>query len=301
MYGKHAAGQMKRAFDDEWACLKNTVVKPDLINLKKQMFSIDLAYQVMNRYIQGMGTFQPTPSMDKDQIKLLKEMNDEISKFKNITGYASFDLFHGERAKPVKIIDKHSRLDSMNDITTAIVRFIDASKHEILIQNPYVVLTPTAEAALKRASDRGVKIIIHSNSGESTDCVQPQAFLMNDWKRLLKDMPNLRLIVAKSANDRLHSKVFVFDQQITIIGSYNMDSLSEQIISECVACVHDRSFGLLTALRLRKDMEGALEYKIRIDENGNPQKVFGPEDHVPPEILKKMNFFRKLQWLRPLI
>lgn len=301
MLGKHAAGQMKRAFDEEWGCLKNTVVKADRINLKDQMYVLNLAYLSMNRYLLGMGLFKPEQVQDPKYAKKLHEINAELSKFKGITAYAGFDLFHGERAKPVKIIDKHSRLGGTNDITTALVRFIDASKHEILIQNPYVVLTETAEAALKRASDRGVKIVIHSNSGGSTDCVQPQAFLMNDWKRLLKEMPNLRLIVAKSADDRLHSKVFVFDSQITIIGSYNMDPLSEQIISECVACVNDQQFGTMTNLRIKNDMKGALEYKIAIEPDGKVRAVFGPEDHCSPEILKKMNFYRKIQWLRPLI
>ena len=38
-------------------------------------------------------------------------------KYKPLSSYASFDLFRGERAKPVKIVDKHSNRERSNDST----------------------------------------------------------------------------------------------------------------------------------------------------------------------------------------
>lgn len=303
MHGRHVSGQLKKAFDDEWKYLKNLVVKADPINFKNQLASVDLAYRVMSRYMQGRGLIDPDKVSAEGKLKKeLIEMNKEISAFKNICSFASFQMFRGERAKPVKILDKHSYTGPLNGITPTLLRMIEASQHEIIIQNPYLVITEEAEAALKRASDRGVSIIFHSNSAESTDSLFPQAFLMNDWKRLLQTMPTARILVAPSQNERLHAKIFVFDGTITVVGSYNMDPLSEDLNSEVVAAIHDKPFSQMTRLRILNLIKKKnIEYRIEVDSQGRITKTYGPEDHVNEKVLKKMNFMRKLQWLRPLI
>lgn len=302
MQGRHVSGQLKRAFDDEWKLLKNLVVKADAINFKDQLSRVDLAYRVMSRYMQGRGLFDPEKMTAGKLKEELTAMNKEISAFKNISSFSSFQLFRGERLKPVKILDKHSYVGPLNGITPGLLQMIENSKHEIIIQNPYLVITEAAEAALRRASDRGVKIIFHSNSAESTDSLFPQAFFMNDWKRLLQTMPTARIFVAPSQNERLHAKMFVFDGAIAVIGSYNMDPLSEDLNSEVVAAIHDKPFAQMTRLRILRLIEKKnVEYRIEVDAQGRIIKAFGPEDHVNEKTIKKMNFMRKLQWLRPLI
>ena len=303
MQGDHVCGQLKKAFEDEWNFLKNARVKPDVINFKKQMAIVDLAYRVMSRYMQGRGFYNPNKAkISKKLKKALTEMNAEVKKFKNIRSYASFDMFRGERKKPVKILDKHSYMGPLNGITPALLKMIDNCRHEIIIQNPYLVITEEAERALTRASRRGVKILFHTNSANSTDSLFPQAYLMNDWKRMLKNMPTARLLVAPSENERLHSKLFVFDSLIAVIGSYNMDPLSQDINSEVVAAIYDKSFATMTRLRVvNEDIKKVIEYKIKLDRNGKIIKAYGPKDHVSEKTIKKMNRLRKLQWLRPLI
>ncbi len=302
MQGRHVAVQLKKAFEDEWNCLKNSVVKPDRFNFKKQLAKVDLAYRVMSRYMQGRGFYNPDDTRVSASLKKeLTAMNEEVKKYKNLKAFSSFELFHGDREKPVKILDKNSRIGAFNGITPTLIKMIDACENEIIIQNPYLVITEEAEAALKRASARGVKIIFHTNSANSTDSLFPQAFLMDDWKRILKEMPTARMFVAPSENERLHSKVFIFDSLVTIVGSYNMDPLSEQINSEVVAAIHDKSFATRTRLRTFDDMKKVIEYKIQVDEKGKIIKAYGPEDHVSKKVIKRMNLLRKLQWLRPII
>jgi phosphatidylserine/phosphatidylglycerophosphate/cardiolipin synthase-like enzyme len=125
---------------------------------------------------------------------------------------------------------------------------------------------------------------------------------MNDWKRLLQTMPTARIFVAPSQNERLHAKMFVFDGTIAVVGSYNMDPLSEDINSEVVAAIYDKPFAQMTRLRILRLIEKKnIEYRIEVDSAGRIIKAYGPEDHVNEKTLKKMNFMRKLQWLRPLI
>ena len=94
----------------------------------------------------------------------------------------------------------------------------------------------------------------------------------------------------------------MFDSLVTVIGSYNMDALSEEINSEVVAAIHDKSFATRTRKRiLGPDMKVVIEYTIKTDSSGRIIDSYGPKDHVDSKTVKKMNRLRKLQWLRPLI
>ncbi len=304
MEGDHITSRLLKAFNTEWNGLRNSVVKPDRWNWDDQMDRLNIACMVMERYMHGKGLIDPkkVTNWTKKQREILTELNEEISKFKKITHFADHELWNrSTTTAPVKVIDKESSIGKVNDITPCIISFINSAKEEILIQNPYVVLTAEAYQALMKASARGVKIIFHSNSGNSTDSLFPQAFLMNDWKQMLKDMPTCRIFVAPSQNERLHSKVFVFDSKITIIGSYNMDPLSQDSNSEIVAVVNDEQFGTETMEQMHRDMSVVLEYKIKVNPDGSIEKVFGPEDHLSEKLLRKMNLYRKLKWIRPVI
>lgn len=302
MHGRQVASRMKQAFEEEWKCLRNSVVKPDVINFRDQRDRLHIAAMVMERYLYGLKPVDPAKTnWTKAQKAILAELNAEVAKFKNLSSLANYRMFTNERTMPVKIVDKHSALGKVNDIGPCLQAFCEAARSEIVIQNPYVVLSDQAWEALRRASARGVKIIFHTNSGASTDSLFPQAFLMNDWVRMLTEMPTCRLFVAPSQNERLHSKTFVVDRQIVIIGSYNMDPLSETSNSEAVAVVNDRAFAAEVRDQIDRDMRVVLEYRIKIGPDGKTVSAFGPEHHLDPKILKKMNLYRKLKWIRPVI
>ena len=301
--GANIAKSMTAAFEAEWKCLRNSTVKPDRINLKDQKARLQIATYVMERYIRGGQMLDPEKltGWGKKAKEILAELNAEVSKYKEISEFNGYQLFTNETEKPVKLVDKLSHIGKANDITPCLVQFIDACREEIYIQNPYVVLTSEAYEALKRASARGVKILLHSNSGASTDSLFPQAFLMNDWKKMLAEMPTLRILVAPSENERLHSKTFVFDSQITVIGTYNMDPLSQNSNSELIAVINDREFAQAALEQGQRDMEKVIEYKITIKSDGTVEKLYGPEDHLNAETIKKMNQYRRLKWIRPVI
>ncbi|HOY67739.1 MAG TPA: phosphatidylserine/phosphatidylglycerophosphate/cardiolipin synthase family protein [Candidatus Ozemobacteraceae bacterium] len=299
--GPNVVKQLQRAFDEEWIMLRTVPVKPDLVNLRDQTAKLDLAYRVMSRYMQGRGLYAGEPELDGGLKKQLTTYAREIVKYKRLSGYASFELFRGERLKPVKILDKHSMLGTREDIGPNLIRLIDACKHQILIQNAYVVLSPDAEKALVRAAARGVKIVLNTNSGESTNHGSTVAFFMNDWKRLLATMPGARILVFPAGSPCLHTKAFVFDRQVTVVGTYNLDPLSDVVNSEVVAVIQDFPFSEMTAQRMERQFGECLEYKIDLRPDGSIRTVFGPESHTSAEMMKKLNRLRKFQWIRPLI
>lgn len=299
---KKVAQQAKLAFDEEFKAGGIFKIYKDLFgNADTMSRELDLAYNVMRRFITGGGLFKvPSPNLSKETNKLLKKYNDEIAQYKSMQHFASFRLFEGQRRYPTRILDKHSINGPRNDITNNLIAMIDASQREVIIQNPYVVLTEAAMAALKRASDRGVKVIIHTNSPMSSDSLLTQAMFLNDWRQILKDMPNVRIFGYKLAT-KLHSKVFVFDKKIAVIGTYNMDYVSEQINSEVIAVIKSAPFATQVACRIYEDMKHSHEYRIKVERDGKITTVFGPETHSDKKVIDRLNMLRKLQWLKPLI
>ncbi|OGK07831.1 MAG: hypothetical protein A2W80_02570 [Candidatus Riflebacteria bacterium GWC2_50_8] len=296
------ANQARNAFEEEFKSGGNFPIYKDLFGNADEMSKhLDIAYTAMRRHITGGGQFKtPIATLSKLTNKLLEGYNKELSTYKSMQHYAAFKLFQGERSYPTRILDKHSIHGTRNDITKNLSALMDACEREIIIQNPYVVLTDEARAALKRASDRGVKVIIHTNSPMSSDSLLTQAMFIGDWRGILKEMPNVRIFGYKLST-KLHSKVFVFDRSVAVIGTYNMDPCSEQINSEVIAVTLSKPFATQVALRIMADISHSHEYKIKVERDGSVTTVFGPETHSDKKVIDKLNMLQKLQWLRPLI
>lgn len=299
---KIVADQAKQAFEEEFNQHSNFIIKKDLLgDWKSRSYILDLAYQAMRRYMMGMGLYKIDPTkMSKKVVTELESFNKELTTYKSLPGYAGFRLFEGQHEAPARILDKSSRNGFRNDISFNIISFMNTAKEEIIIQNPYVVLTPDMDAAIKRASKKGVKVIIHTNSPMSSDSLLTQAMFLGDWKSIMAESENVRIFGYKLQN-KLHSKVFVFDRKIAVIGTYNMDYVSEQINSEEVAVIKSRPFANQVAKRIDQDIANSFEYKIQVEPNGEIKTIFGPESHSDPKVIQRLETLRKLGWLRPLI
>jgi phosphatidylserine/phosphatidylglycerophosphate/cardiolipin synthase-like enzyme len=226
---------------------------------------------------------------------IVNKLNKQLGGYKNMTGYSSFNLENNSRVCPVHILDSHSLAGLRNDITENIVKYIDGSRREIIIQNPYIVLTPRADAALKRAARRGVPILVHTNSPQTSDSFPTEAMLYRDWRSILRDMPTMRMF-ARVNEGQLHGKNFVFDRKIGIVGTYNFDFLSEKVNSEVVAVV--KSAGFATELRneIITDINKALEYTLATADKAE----FGPGDVENPQKMWLIKLISKMGWLKPL-
>lgn len=299
---RKVANQAGLAFDEEFRNGGTFQIYKDVFgNADTMSKDLEIAYTAMRRYITGGGLFKtPSPTLSKRANELLQKYNDELKEYQRMQHFASFRLFNGERSYPTRILDKHSINGPRNDITANLSGLMDAAESEIIIQNPYVVLTEEARAAIKRASDRGVKVIIHTNSPMSSDSLLTQAMFIGDWKAILKDMPNVRIFGYKLST-KLHSKVFVFDRKVAVVGTYNMDYVSEQINSEVVAVTCSKSFATQVAMKIMEDIKDSHEYKIKVERDGSVTTVFGPESHSDKSVIDKLNLLQKLQWLKPLI
>ncbi|MBI3894055.1 MAG: phosphatidylserine/phosphatidylglycerophosphate/cardiolipin synthase family protein [Candidatus Wallbacteria bacterium] len=298
MKGTQVTLQARKAFEDEFAYLSNTDIHKDWINFKSRDAELELNRRAMEQYMMGQGLADAS-GMPSDS-SLLEGINEELSKFPAIQGYTGYMPYRGERPYPTFLLDKTSLVAEKNEITPNLIRFIDAAEKKIVIQNPYVVLTDLAKAALVRASGRGVPIYLLTNSPDSTDSLLTQALFVKDWKTTLKDIPTLRVFAYKGPA-KIHAKVMVIDDEITVIGTYNMDPMSEQINGEDVAVVRASAFGVQNRLRIENDAKNSVEYKIKLGADGTPEQVVGPSDHVQPAALEAVQRVQMLSFLKPII
>lgn len=292
------ARQLSFAFDEEFSKLKTFKIGDELWgNIDVMSHELFAARDTMYSHILNE-RFTVTANVDKKYLNSAREWLSELSEYKTMRGYAGFDPFDNAREAYVKIIDKHSLGGPRNDITDQMVKYIDGCKKEVLIQNPYVVLTERIFAALQRAGRKGVSIKMHTNSPYSTDSLATQAMFYADWKRILSQIPNARIFVYYG-KQKLHAKNWVFDGKIGVVGTYNLDYMSEQINSEVVAAVRSNEFAQELRSEIYKDISQCKEYKVTIDNEGKVEAVFGPDDVQGKNFwllktLSKFTIFKKL-------
>ncbi len=297
--GSTIGKEMTLAFTEEFERLSNYSIAKKWLFDGNEGFELDVAYHVMRRWILGMGVHS---AEDFPKSKLLGKLSEEVAKNSKMQWYDAFqrDVWQGRREYPVKVLDKHSFADPRNDITANMLALFDAAEKSIHIQNPYVIMTKEVFESLKRASDRGVSITLHTNSPASTDSLITQAFFLRDWKKLLRDIPKLR-VFAFHGDRKLHAKVFVVDDQVASIGTYNLDPMSQGINSEVMAVVHSPEFALGCRLKIDADVKDSVEFQIKVREDGVIERIHGPEDHLEGFSGTVIKLLSKLAFLRPLV
>lgn len=291
---REVSAQLKKAFEEEFELLKAMDVEASLLLIDRAK-QLDLARQAMLLALQRRGAL-PVTAQNKDQASLINKLNKQLAAYQNMTGYSSFQLTENSHQAPVQILDSNSLSGPRNDITDNVVRYIDGSRREIIIQNPYIVLTPRAEAALVRAAKRGVPILVHTNSPQTSDSFPTEAMLYRDWRSILRDIPTMR-IFAMVNRGQLHGKNFAFDTEIGIVGTYNFDFLSEKVNSEVVAAVKSDEFAQELRNEIITDIRDfSLEYHL--GNADNPE--FGPGDVENPQKMWLVKLLSKMGWLKPV-
>lgn len=218
-------------------------------------------------------------------------MYPEISRFASAAEYLKFDTRPEEKLHIIGGLDKTSSLLGKNALTNRVFYLVDRAQESITIINPYVILSEGMKQRLISAGKRGVKIIIVTTSPTSTDSKLTQARLIGEWKDILTDIPNLRLFGAKGPT-KLHAKSFVFDSSTSIVGSYNLDLLSEKVNSEFALEIYSKDFG--------KELEGFItDYAFNQSLEYDVAKNIGP--HSQPNGQKKFRSMNRLRFLSRII
>jgi putative cardiolipin synthase len=190
------------------------------------------------------------------------------------------DVDHWENlVKPIQgrvqfLHDPVGKPKGIHGVAKSILEAIDSTRHELLIENPYIVLTKEFQNALRKAAERGVKIRVITNSRESqagalihAGWEKSRAFLneigAEIWEmkapkakgRIRSFLKRFRQhLFFKSAATHLHAKTMVCDKKTAFVMSYNFDPRSQKLNSEVGVKIEDQIF----AKELRADILGDL-------------------------------------------
>ena len=139
--------------------------------------------------------------------------------------------------------------------TDTLIKLVEDAKSTIDIQSPYLITTNESRALFKAAVDRGVEVRILTNSLASTDNVEAFASYQSYREELLAtgvqifefrpDAEERTKIMTGELHETLehkpifglHAKTMVVDEEIVVIGTFNLDPRSTNLNTECIAII----------------------------------------------------------------
>jgi putative cardiolipin synthase len=294
--GAGLAAQARQAFDREWSRRTGWKFQSGLFDLvSERTEELDAVRRLMQSRLMGV-------ALPGDQEKRApRRYRREIALYHGLEEYRHYDPTRRAGPFPAVLLSHTARLHRETAaISQAIERFVDEAREEIVLQSPYFILSKTGRAALARAAKRGVRIVVHTNSPTSTDNLLSQLPFILEWKELLRDIPTMRLFVTREATP-VHAKVYVFDRTVSIVGTHNIDPLSDRINAENAVAVNSAVFATTNREQLKADLARSIEYRISIGADGAPVEVVGPGHVATPE---RMREILRLKWalvFRPLL
>jgi phosphatidylserine/phosphatidylglycerophosphate/cardiolipin synthase-like enzyme len=188
--------------------------------------------------------------------------------------------------------------------TSALMDLIKNAKSSIEIQTPYLITTELGRDLFKNASDRGVKIRILTNSLASTDNIEAFSGYQKDRAELLEtgvrifefrpDAAERKKIMTGELQEKLnhepifglHAKSMVIDNQITVIGTFNLDPRSANLNTECIV--------ILDSEKIAKGVLKGMEIEFQPENSWETTFDFNPDSEVG-------NLKRLKTWTRKII
>jgi cardiolipin synthase C len=194
--------------------------------------------------------------------------------------------------------DKHVKPEAPAAASAAVYAQIAASREEVLLQTPYLVLSPALQALFSELQQRPMppRVRVSTNSLASTDNPPAYALAYRNRQRLMdelkfelheyKPFPNdapidvastgaqVALPLALNFVERvpslrkagvsagLHAKAMVIDGRVGVIGTSNFDARGEHYNIESVVLIDNREFAASLAASIRRDMAPANSWPI---------------------------------------
>lgn len=286
--GGGACRALERAFDAEWVSQSASPVAAETVDLDSKADVLLGAYRAMDVWLRGRPERAAEDESCGPWLEVLRRDHPGLG------GALARPRPEDVRA-PVRLLNSAPRRASADDpVTQGLRRLLASAEREVLVISPYFVLSEAAVQELERAAARGVAITVLTNSPTSSDNAVSQAFFMCQWPELLARVPGMRLFVRGDGHN-LHAKAAVFDGQVAVVSTYNLDPVSMFVNGEvAVVAWSDELAARLAAparawiaaggpatheYRIARDAAGA----PRRDADGAPIVLFGPRDHTDPD------------------
>lgn len=185
--------------------------------------------------------------------------------------------------------DGNSGLQGGGTSTTALINLVKNAKHTIEIQTPYLITSELSQNLFRDAVNRGVKVRILTNSLASTDNVEAFSSYQSDRKILLEtgvrifefrpDAEEQTTIMTGALQEKiehkpifgLHAKSMVIDNEITVIGTFNLDPRSANLNTECIVIIPSKEITSKVLLGMEVEFKPENSWETTFDFNPDPE------------------------------
>ncbi|MGD1821153.1 MAG: cardiolipin synthase [Pleomorphochaeta sp.] len=148
-------------------------------------------------------------------------------------------------------------LDDVAMAETAYLQIINMAKNYVWITTPYLVITRTMIDALSTAAQSGVDVRL------IVPKIPDKIYVNEVSKSYYVELISAGIKIYEYTPGFIHSKMFICDDKVSIIGTVNMDYRSFYLHFECGVAF----FGASVIKDVKKDMENILEVSDPIDYN----------------------------------
>ena len=208
--------------------------------------------------------------------------------------------------------DQNPAVDFPIQLAEAFIKRIDATESELLLVSAYFIPTEDLTAAIERATNRGVKVRVLTNSLGSNNHVTAHAAYTKHRPKLLDagaELYELRadasaraLYVFNAVEEDvlgLHAKIALFDDCCLMVGSANLDPRSLRLNTEIGALIESPGLNSHVRELFAIDLLPENAWRVKMNTRGNIVWE-GPEGDVhnaPPASF----FMRAESWFFGLL
>ena len=179
--------------------------------------------------------------------------------------------------------------------TNTLIDLVRHAQKNVIIQTPYLVTTELSQKLFAETVARGVPVTILTNSMASTDGAEAFRGYQKDRAKLLaagvklyefkpdaaigKTLMNSALMktMERLPTFGLHAKTMVVDDELLVVGTFNLDPRSAHLNTECITLIPDAVLARGVLDILKQEMRPENSWKIT--------KEFNP-DHLAPWALR---------------
>lgn len=281
--------QVKNSFDDFWDSSLSVEIHK-IVNPNNNHHTIQTRYNNLHNYACNPENFWP---QIRENIKNIPKAFENIQNSGDLIWLDSIAFVTDNPGKN----DGSKGLKGGGICTDALINLVKNATSSINIQSPYLITTELGQNLFSDAIKRGVKIKILTNSLASTDNLEAFNGYQRDRKLLLKlgieifeFKPNAEVrykVMTGALQEKLnytpvfglHAKSMVIDEEIAVIGTFNLDPRSANLNTECATIMYSS--------KIAKNLHTIMEEETKPENAWKSTLKFNPDSAAG--LLKRIN------------
>lgn len=165
----------------------------------------------------------------------------------------------------------------------------EEARESVFVQSPYIIPTRRIKKSFEEYDIDLNKVTMLTNSLYSS----PNPLAVSGYLRHRENIVDSGVVVYEyQGEDSIHAKTYIFDDSISIIGSFNLDARSSYINTESMVIISSEEFADILKGRIQVDLDKSLkvgkDYSYLDDADIEEGKVSAPKK-IALNILAKIS------------